>query len=67
MQQPLCLTTEGSEIGRHNVHIVAGADCPFLLFDLHLVEVGDLHLDALDCLRLVNRPDMKIDRDVRCV
>ena len=33
-------------------------------FNLHLVEVGDLRLDALDCLRLVNRPDMKIDRDV---
>ena len=64
LQQTLCLTAEGGEIGRDDVHIVAGADCLFLLFDLHLVEVGDLHLDALDCLRLVNRPDMKIDRDV---
>ena len=64
LQQTLCLTAEGGEIGRDDVHIVAGADCLFLLFNLHLVEVGDLHLDALDCLRLVNRPDMKIDRDV---
>ena len=64
LQQTLCLTAEGGKIGRDDVHIVAGADRLFLLFDLHLVEVGDLHLDALDCLRLVNRPDMKIDRDV---
>ena len=64
LQQTLCLTAEGGKIGRDNVHIVARADCLFLLFDLHLVEVGDLHLDALDCLCLVNRPDMKIDRDV---
>ena len=35
-----------------SIHIVAGADSLFLLFDLHLVEVGDLHLDALDCLCL---------------
>ena len=64
LQQTLCLTAEGGKIGRDDVHIVAGADRLFLLFDLHLVEVGDLHLDALDCLCLVNRPDMKIDRDV---
>ena len=64
LQQTLCLTAEGGEVGRDDVHIVAGADCLFLLFNLHLVEVGDLHLDALDCLRLVNRPDMKIDRNV---
>ena len=64
LQQTLRLTAEGGEVGRDDVHVVAGADCLFLLFDLHLVEVGDLHLDALDCLRLVNRPDMKIDRNV---
>ena len=64
LQQTLRLTAEGGEIGRDDVHIVAGADSLFLLFNLHLVEVGDLRLDALDCLRLVNRPDMKIDRDV---
>ena len=64
LQQTLCLAAEGGEIGRDDVHIVAGADRLFLLFNLHLVEVGDLRLDALDCLRLVNRPDMKIDRDV---
>ena len=64
LQQTLCFTAEGSEVGRDDVHIVAGADCLFLLFNLHLVEVGDLRLDALDCLRLVNRPDMKIDRNV---
>ena len=64
LQQTLRLTAEGGEIGRDDVHIVAGADRLFLFFNLHLVEVGDLRLDALDCLRLVNRPDMKIDRDV---
>ena len=64
LQQTLRLAAEGGEVGRDDVHVVAGADCLFLLFDLHLVEVGDLHLDALDCLRLVNRPDMKIDRNV---
>ena len=64
LQQTLRLTAEGGEIGRDDVHIVAGADSLFLLFNLHLVEVGDLRLDALDCLRLVNRPDMKIDRNV---
>ena len=63
LQQTLCLTAVGGKIGRDDVHLVAGADCPFLLFDLHLVKVGDLRFDALDCLRLVNRPDMKIDRD----
>ena len=64
LQQTLCLTAEGGKIGRDDVHIVAGADSLFLFFNLHLVEVGDLRLDALDCLRLVNRPDMKIDRNV---
>ena len=64
LQQTFRLTAKGGEIGRDDVHIVAGADRLFLLFNLHLVEVGDLHLDALDCLCLVNRPDMKIDRDV---
>ena len=64
LQQTLCLTAEGGEIGRDDVHIVAGADCLFLFLNLHFVEIGDLRLDALDCLRLVNRPDMKIDRDV---
>ena len=64
LQQTLRLTAKGGEIGRDDVHIVAGADSLFLLFNLHLVEVGDLRLDALDCLRLVNRPDIKIDRNV---
>ena len=64
LQQTLRLAAEGSEIGRDDVHVVAGADGFFLLLDLHLVEVGDFHFDALDCLRLVNRPDMKIDRNV---
>ena len=64
LQQTLRLTAKGGEIGRDDVHIVAGADRLFLLFNLHLVEIGDLRFDALDCLRLVNRPDMKIDRDV---
>ena len=64
LQQTLRLTAEGGEIGRDDVHVIAGADGFFLLLDLHLVEVCDLRLDALDCLRLVNRPDMKIDRDV---
>ena len=40
--------------------------CPIWahLFNFHLVEVSNLHLDALDGFRLINRADMKIDRDV---
>ena len=64
LQQTLRLTAEGSEIGRKNVHVVAGTDSLFLLFDLHLVEVGDLHLDGLDSFCLIDGADMKIDRDV---
>ena len=53
LQQTLRLTAEGGESGRDDVHIVAGADCLFLLFNLHLVEVGDLRLDA--CLLYTSR------------
>ena len=64
MQQTLRFTAEGCEIGRKDVHVVAGTDSLFLFFDLHLVEVGDLHLDGLDSLCLIDGADMKIDRDV---
>ena len=35
LQQTLRLTAKGGEIGRDDVHVVAGADCLFLLFNLH--------------------------------
>ena len=53
-----------SGTSRTDVHIVAGTDGLLLLFNLHLVEVGNLGLDALDGLSLINGADMKIDRNV---
>ena len=64
LQQPLCLAAVGGKVGRDNFHIIAGADSLFLFLNLHLVEVGDLHLDALDGLRLVDGADMEVDGDV---
>jgi len=64
LQKPLCFTAKGCKVRRDDVHVVAGPDSLLLLFNLHLVEIRDFRLDALDCLRLINSPDMKIDRDV---
>ena len=64
LQQPLCLAAVGGKVGRDNFHIVAGSYSLFLFLNLHLVEVGDLHLNALDGLRLIDGADMEVDGDV---
>ena len=63
LQQILCLVAVGSEIGRNNIHVIAGADSLLLFLDLHLLQVGHLALDILDRLRLIDGLDMNIDAD----
>ena len=46
----------GGKVRRNDVHVVSGADCFFLFLNLHL--------DALDGLRLIDGADMEVDGDV---
>ena len=54
----------GGEVRRKDVHIVAAAHRPFLLLYLHGVQVGDLPLDHLDGLVLVDAPDVHGDHNI---
>ena len=49
------------QIGRDDVHVISGADCLFLLLNLHPVDVRDLSLNQLDGLRLIQGLDMNVD------
>ena len=51
----------GGKVAGKDVHVVAAADSPFLLLNLHGVKVGDLALDRLDGLALVDGLHMEID------
>ena len=55
LQDFLCLVAVGSKVGRNDVHIITGANRLFLFLNGHLLQIGDLALDRLDCLGLVNR------------
>ena len=50
-----------SGTSRTDVHVVAAADGPFLFLYLHGVKVGDLALDGLNGLALVDGLHMEID------
>ena len=64
LQQTLGLASVGGKVGGDDVHIVAGTDSFLLFLNLHLVQIGNLGLDALDGLSLINGADMKIDSNV---
>ena len=51
----------GGKVGRDYVHIVAAADCLFLLLNLHAVKVGDFPLDRLDRFVVVDTLNVQID------
>ena len=56
----LCVLPVGDKVAGQYVHIVATADSLFLLLYLHGVKVGDLALDGLDGLRLVDGLHMEV-------
>ena len=53
----------GGKVGGKYVHIVAAADGLFLFLYLHGVKVGNLALDGLDGLRLVNGLHMEVHQN----
>ena len=54
----------GGEVGGENIQIVAAACSLLLLLNLHGVQIGDLALDHLDCLVLVDAADVHGDEKV---
>ena len=54
----------GGKVAGEYVHIVSASHRPFLLRDLHGVQIGDLALDHLDGLVLVDTPDVHGHQDV---
>ena len=54
----------GGEVGGENIQIVAAAGGLLLLLDLHGVQIGDLALDHLDGLVLVDAADVHGDEKV---
>ena len=54
----------GGEVGGENIQIVAAACGLLLLLDLHGVQIGDLALDHLDGLVLVDAADVHGDEKV---
>ena len=54
----------GGEVGGENIQIVAAAGGLLLLLDLHGVQIGDLALDHLDGLVLVDAADVHGDKKV---
>ena len=64
VQQLFGLGAVGGQIGRDNVHIIAGADSLLLLVDLALIQICDFSLDVLDRLGLIQGLDMHTDHKV---
>ena len=63
-QQLLGLVSVGGEVRGNDVHVVAGTDSLLLFVDLGLVQIGDLPLDLLDCLGLIQRLNVHPDHQV---
>ena len=59
----LCVLPVGGKVAGKYVHIVAAADSLFLLLYLHGVKVGDLALDGLNGLRLVDGLHMEVHQN----
>ena len=59
----LCVLPIGGKVAGQYVHIVAAADSLFLLLYLHGVKVGDLALDGLDGLGLVDGLHMEVHQN----
>ena len=62
-QQLLGVLPVGGKVAGQYVHIVAAADGLFLLLYLHGVKVGDLALDGLDGLRLIDGLHMEVHQN----
>ena len=59
----LCVLPVSSKVAGKYVHIVAAADGLFLFLYLHGVKVGDLALDGLDGLRLIDSLHMEVHQN----
>ena len=64
LQEILRRAAVGGEVGRKNIHIVAAASGLLLLLNFHGVQIGDLALDHLDRLVLVDAVDVHGDDKV---
>ena len=60
-QKLLGVLSVGGKVAGQDVHVVAAADSSFLFLYLHGVKVGDLALNRLDGLALVDGLHMEID------
>ena len=49
------------KIGRNDIHVVSCTNCFFLLLDLGTIQIRNRMFDLLDCLCLIDRPDMHRD------
>ena len=58
LQQILCIVSVGRQVTRNDIHVVTGADCLLLLFDLGAVQLRDRMLHRLDRLVLIKGADM---------
>ena len=58
LQQILCIVSVGRQVTRNDIHVVTGADCLLLLFDLGAVQLCDRMLHRLDRLVLIKGTDM---------
>ena len=61
LQELFRLRAVGGKVGGDNIHIVAGAHRFFLLLNGHLLQIGDLALNGLDCLHLIHGLDVHTD------
>ena len=64
LEDGLCRAAVGGKVAGEYVHIVSAPYRPLLFRDLHGVQVGDLALDHLDGLVLVDAPDVHGHQDV---
>ena len=64
LEDGLCRAAVGGKVAGEYVHIVSAPYRPFLLRNFHGVQVGDLALDHLDGLVLVDAPDVHGHQDI---
>ena len=64
LEDGLCRAAVGGKVAGEDVHVIPAAYRPLLLRDLHGVQVGDLALDHLDSLVLVDPADVHGHQDV---
>ena len=61
LQERFGVLAVGGQVRGNDVHVVAGTDCLFLLFDLGPVKLRDRMLDGLDRFRLIHGLDVHRD------